>query len=257
VLRLALNSLLYFPAAEIQHRPADIGRPYRELWLDTDDGERLHAWWVPASSATVGHILLCHGNAGNIGDRVLHAELLCDAGFDVMLFDYRGYGRSTGRPDEHGTYRDARAVRAALLRKVDVDPARIIYLGESLGGAVALDLAVEHPPRGLVLQSTFIGVREMARLHYPFVPSALVPDVYPSLRRVRELRAPLLVIHGERDAIVPLAQGRALFEAARVPKRMHVFPGLGHNDLVPRAGRSYSETILSWAATLDDPPART
>jgi hypothetical protein len=178
---------------------------------------------------------------------VLHAELLCAAGFDVLLFDYRGYGRSSGRPDEQGTYRDARAARSALLRQRGVDDARVFYLGESLGGAVALDLALEHPPRGLVLQSAFTGVLDMARVHYPFVPGALVPDAYSSLRRIRELRAPLLVLHGERDEIVPLSHGRALLEAAPGPKRLHVLPGVGHNDLVPLAGPAYAEAIASWA----------
>jgi uncharacterized protein len=246
VLRSALNSLLYFPSRDIHETPAAVGLGFRELTLETEDGERLHAWWIPAGSPSPGHVLLCHGNAGNIGDRVLHAKLLSAAGFDVLLFDYRGYGRSTGRPDEQGTYRDARAARGALLREPDVDPERVLYLGESLGGAVALDLALEHPPRGLVLQSTFTSVRDMARLHYRFVPRAAVPDAYSSLRRIRELRAPLLVLQGERDDIVPLSHGRALYNAAPGRKQIHVFQGVGHNDLVPLAGPAYAEAIASW-----------
>jgi len=195
-------------------------------------------------------VLLCHGNAGNAGDRVLHAALLTAAGFDVLLFDYRGYGRSTGSPSEGGLYRDARAARSALLSEPGVDAGRIVYLGESLGGAVALALALEHPPRGLVLQSTFTSVRDMAREHYPFLPAGLVPDAYPSLRRIRGLRVPLLVLHGDRDDIVPLAHGRALHDAAPREKRLHVFPGLGHNDLVDGAGPGYAEAIASWVAGL-------
>jgi len=247
VLRSALNSLLYFPSREIHETPAAVGLAFRDLAIETGDGERLHAWWIPTGSPSLGHVLLCHGNAGNIGDRVPHAELLSAAGFDVLLFDYRGYGRSTGRPDERGTYRDARAARGALLHQPDVDASRILYLGESLGGAVALDLALEHPPRGLVLQSTFTGVRDMARLHYRLVPRALVPDAYSSLGRIRGLRAPLLILHGERDEIVPPSHGRALLEAAPEPKRMHVFPDVGHNDFVPLAGPAYAEVIASWA----------
>jgi fermentation-respiration switch protein FrsA (DUF1100 family) len=135
-----------------------------------------------------------------------------------------------------------------------VDPARVIYLGESLGGAVALDLALERPPAGLVLLSAFTGVRELGRLHYPFVPAALVPDAYPTLRRIHELRAPLLVLHGDRDDIVPISQGRALFEAAPGPKRMHVFPSLGHNDLVPLAEAEFAQVIASWVGGLQRPP---
>lgn len=154
-------------------------------------------------------MLLCHGNAGNIGDRVLHAELLTAAGFDVLLFDYRGYGASSGRPDEQGTYRDARAALAWLRARPGVDPARILYLGESLGGAVALELALAHEPAGLVLLSAFTSVRDMARRHYRAIPPAMVPDAYPSLRLIAGLRAPLLVLHGDDDddTIVPVDHG--------------------------------------------------
>ena len=246
MIRLLLNSLLYFPSRAIIETPDRAGLDYREVGIRTDDGERLHGWWMRARTDPLGHLLLCHGNAGNVGDRVLHAALLTATGFDVLLFDYRGYGRSSGRPSEEGTYRDARAALRCLLEQAGVDPARVFFLGESLGGAVALDLALERPPAGLVLLSTFTGVRELGRLHYPFVPASLIPDAYRTLRRIHELDAPLLVLHGDRDEIVPLSQGRALFEAAPGPKRMHVFPGLGHNDLVPLAGAELPRVIALW-----------
>lgn len=163
------------------------------------------------------------------------------------MFDYRGYGCSSGRPSEEGTYRDARAALICLLEQPEVDPSRVFYLGESLGGSIALDLALERQPAGLVLLSSFTGIRELSRRHYPFVPAALVPDAYPTLGRIGRLAAPLLVLHGEDDDIVPLSHGRALFEAAPGPKRMHVFPGLGHNDLVPLAGAEFAREIASWA----------
>jgi fermentation-respiration switch protein FrsA (DUF1100 family) len=253
VIRSLLNSLLYFPARAITETPERAGLDYRDLALECDDGERLHGWWIGARADLLGHLLLCHGNAGNVGDRVPHAALLAATGFDVLLFDYRGYGRSSGRPSEEGTYRDARAALTCALEQPGVDPARVFYLGESLGGAVALELALEHPPAGLVLLSTFTGVRELGRLHYPFVPTALVPDAYPTLRRIHELHAPLLVLHGERDEIVPLSHGRALFESASEPKRMHVFPGLGHNDLVPLAGTEFARVTASWVSELRPP----
>jgi fermentation-respiration switch protein FrsA (DUF1100 family) len=245
------NALLYFPLRALEQTPRDAGLAFAELEIPTEDGERLHGWWIPCEGGRAS-LLLFHGNAGNISHRLLHARLLVDAGLSVLLFDYRGYGRSTGRADEAGTYRDARAARAALLRQEGVDAKHLLYLGESLGGAVALALALEAPPRGLVLQSAFTSVRDMARLHYPFVPGGLVPDAYPSSRRIGELRAPLLVLHGDRDDIVPLAHGRALYDAAPEPKRLHVFPGLGHNDLVPAAGRAYAEAIAAWERSLGE-----
>ena len=196
------------------------------------------------------HVLLCHGNAGNVGDRVLHAALLAGQGLEVLLFDYRGYGRSTGRPHEEGLDHDARAALAAATARRGVDPSRIFYLGESLGGAVALALALERPPRGLVLQSTFTGIRDMARLHYAFVPPFLVPDAYPSLRRIAALRAPLLVVHGDRDEIVPFSHGQRLFAAAPEPKRWHPVANAGHNDLLAVAGTGYAAAIAAWAAAI-------
>jgi fermentation-respiration switch protein FrsA (DUF1100 family) len=249
-----LNSLLYFPFPTLIETPAAAGLAFSDVEFATDDGERLHGWWVPARARPgLGHVLLFHGNAGNVAGRVLHARLLSDAGLDVFLFDYRGYGRSSGRPGEQGTYRDARAARAALLGQAGVDPARVVYLGESLGGAVALALALEQPPRGLVLQSTFTSVRDMARLHYPVVPAALVPDAYPSLRRIPGLACPLLVLHGDRDDIVPASHGKALFDAAPGPKRLHVVAGAGHNDFLDVMGRDYGAVIAGWAEGL---PAR-
>lgn len=250
-MRGVLGALLYFPSREILETPADAGLGFDELEFQTRDGERVHAWWIAGQRPSRGHVLFCHGNAGNIGGRVLDAALLAGAGFDVLLFDYRGYGRSTGRPDELGTYRDARAARAALRRQSGVDRDRVFYLGESLGGAVALALAVEHPPRGLILQSTFTSIRDAARALHPFIPAALIPDAYPSLRRIGRLSAPLLVLHGDRDETVPLDQGQALFEAASERKRIRVFGGLGHDDLVERAGREYAHEIADWAASLD------
>ena len=245
--RRLLHALLYFPARAIASTPADAGLDFEDVAIRTGDGERLHAWWVPAQAPPLRHVLLCHGNAGNVGDRVEQIALLAAAGFDVLAFDYRGYGRSGGRPSEQGTYRDARAARDALLRQPGVDPARVCYLGESLGAAVALELAHHHPPAGLILQSPFTSIRDMARLHYPLIPRALVPDAYPSLRLIGALRVPLLVLHGERDEIVPPLHGQALYEATTCPKRLELLPGVGHNDLIGRAGAAWAEAIATWA----------
>jgi len=246
-MRPLLNALLYFPSRTIAQTPASAGLAYRDLEFATTDGERLHGWWVQRRAPALGHVLLCHGNAGNVGDRVLHAAVLTAVGFDVLLFDYRGYGHSSGRPGEEGTYRDARAARACLLRQAEVDPARVWYLGESLGAAIALELAIAHPPAGLVLLSAFTSIRDMGRQHYRIVPAALVPDAYPSLRSISRLRAAVLVVHGADDAIVPVEHGRALFDAAPDPKCLLIVPAAGHNDLISQSGTRVAQDIAAWA----------
>ena len=244
-----VNALLYFPTRTLDFAPADLGLRHEDVEIATADGERLHGWWIPTlRPPAAAHVLYFHGNGGNISHRLSHARALSAAGLDVLLFDYRGYGRSTGAPSEAGTYRDARAARAALLARPGVDAAAVVYLGESLGGAVAIELAVEHPPAALVLQSAFSSVRAMARLHYPVIPAALVPDAYPSLDRIARLACPVLVVHGEHDDIVPADHGRALFAAARGSKRLEIVHGAGHNDLLEVAGSGYARLVAGWIA---------
>jgi fermentation-respiration switch protein FrsA (DUF1100 family) len=129
LIRPLVNALLYFPSRTIAKTPATAGLTFADVTFDTEDRERLHGWWIRARAPSLGHVLLCHGNAGNVADRLPHLELLTSAGFDVLAFDYRGYGHSTGRPSEHGLYRDARAAHGALVRQRGVDPTRIFYLG--------------------------------------------------------------------------------------------------------------------------------
>lgn len=239
--------MLFFPSRTLA---APSGLAVEDVSIGTNDGERLHGWWIGAHGPPRGHVLFCHGNAGNIGSRAGYARALSRVGFDVLLFDYRGYGRSSGRPSEEGTHRDAQAALAALRGRPGVQPARTLYLGESLGGAVALALALESPPAGLILQSAFTSVRDMARSVMPLLPRAVVPDAYPSLRLIAHLGAPLLVLHGEHDDVVPVAQGRALFAAAPQPKRIEVLPGAGHNDLLVLAERAWIAAVVDWSAPL-------
>ena len=240
MLNRVLEALLYFP----DRTEAPLPSGAEDAWVDTSEGERLHGWWFAAERAEPrAHLIFCHGNGGNVIDRVPFARLAARAGFDVLLFDYRGYGRSSGRPTERGTYEDARAVRAAVLERDRVEPDRLILLGESLGGAVALKLATERPPAGLIVQSAFTSVRDVAAVHYPFIPRALVPDAYPSKDLVAGLRTPLLVLHGARDEIVPLSHGRALYDAAPEPKEIEVFDRAGHNDV---DGGAWIAAIESW-----------
>lgn len=244
-----LNRLLFHPDRTFLSTPDDVHLEFSELTIKTRDGERLGAWWIPSAAPEQrAHVLLLHGNAGNIGDRVLHARLLADAGFDTLLVDYRGYGTSTGSPDVEGTIEDARAARDALLALPGVDPARIVYLGESLGGGVAAALAAEHPPLGgLIMFSTFASIRQVARNLLPLVPGQLVPDAYPSVVTLSTLtRTPVLVLHGTADELIPFRHAELLLAAAAGPKHLHAFDGAGHNDLLSLNGRAWARTIAEW-----------
>lgn len=245
--RPVLNALTYHPDRRIVMTPDQFGVEYEDLYLPTSDGETVNAFFVRAVGKPLGHILFAHGNAGNIGDRSPVLAMLSAVGFDVLVFDYRGFGRSTGRPDEGGTYLDARAARDALLAQPGVDPDRVVYLGKSLGGGVLMELATAYPPAGLILVSTFTGLRDAANAVYPFLPKVFVPDAYPSLRRIRRLRCPLLVMHGDADELLPVRMGRALFAAAPEPKQLIIYPGGAHNDLVGIPG--WAGTLADWVGT--------
>ena len=239
-----LNALTFLPQRRIDLTPARVDLPYEDLYFTAADGVRVNGWFVRANNP-VGHILFAHGNAGNIGDRTPILALLAAAGFDVLVFDYRGFGRSEGRPSEAGCYLDARAARAALLERPGVASDRIFYLGKSLGGGVVIELATEFAPAGLIVMSSFTGLREAACEIYPFLPKPLVPDAFPSLRRIRTLRTPTLIMHGDADELLPVRMGRALHDAASDPTTLQIYPGAGHNDLVTTPG--WAATVSAWA----------
>ena len=242
-----VDSLTYFPDRELYGEPSDVGLAFTDLTISTEDGERLHSWWIPTRVAPVrGHVLFFHGNAGNVSHRMEHARALSAAGLDLLLVDYRGYGQSTGRPSEEGLHLDARASLAALRAGDRVDPQRVVYMGESLGAAVALRLALESPPLACVLQSAFTSLRDVGREHYPAALASLAGAAYPSRERIARLSVPVLILHGEDDDIVPVAHARTLFAAAPEPRRLHIVPGAGHNDLVSAMGASYGREVAAW-----------
>jgi uncharacterized protein len=182
-------------------------------------------------------VLVCNGNGGDRSMRAALAAALSRMGLAVLLFDYRGYGGNPGSPSEEGLAADARAALGYLAGRPEVDPGRVVYLGESLGAAVALRLAVERPPAALVLRSPFASLAEVGRRHYPFLPvSLLLRDRYDSAALVGRLTAPLLVVAGSRDRIVPASHSRRLFAAAPEPKRLVVLDGADHNDHDLHAG---------------------
>lgn len=226
------NRFIYFPARELTTTPADAGVDFVDVNFSAEDGVRLHGWWVPGR-ATNTTLLWFHGNAGNLSDRVALLELLHDElGVGVFMFDYRGYGRSEGKPSEAGLYADARAAFEATQMHAGVRADEVVVFGQSLGAAVAVELATAHPVRGVVLEAAFTSIPDMARHHYAFLPvRPFLKTRFDSEARIAHIDAPLLMIHGADDDIVPLDMGRELFAAAAEPKEFSLVEGAGHNDV--------------------------
>lgn len=267
---LGLAALIYFKQDALvfqaamdrgyQATPASIGLRFDALTLTTDDGETLDAWHVPvrASKNAHGLILIFHGNAGNIGHRLDYLRMFHDLGYASLILDYRGYGRSSGQPSEDGTYLDAAAAWRHGTQALGYPANRIVLFGESLGGAVAAQLAAVQRPAALILASTFTSVPDLGAGIYPWLPVRLLTRIrYGTRERLASITSPVLVIHSRSDDIIPFAHGEQLFAAARPPKRFIAIEG-GHNE-----GFVFSRE--AWIRGLDDflrpalgqPPAQT
>jgi hypothetical protein len=241
-LYLSQHRLVYLPDATLHATPAALGLSYQDRWITTADGARLHAWWIPAAPAGPV-VLFLHGNAGNISHRLDTIALLAGLGASMLIVDYRGYGRSTGRPDEAGSYEDARAALAHLHGVLGVPADRVVVFGRSLGGGIASWLAAHHDCAALVLESTWTSLPDLAAAIYPLFPVRLLARIrYDSLSRVAAARCPVLVVHSRDDEIVPFSHGERLFAAAREPKQLLIISG-GHNEGFLSSGARYRDGI--------------
>lgn len=242
---LRQESMLFLPdipSRELAATPVDIGLRHEALRLSTADGETLDAWFVPAPEQRAV-LLFFHGNAGNISHRLDSIRVFHELGLSVLIVDYRGYGQSTGRPTELGTYEDARAAWRHLVEDRGIPEQRIVLFGRSLGGAVATWLAVNATPRALILESAFRSVPDMAAEIYWFLPvRSLARLHYPVERLLPQVDAPVLVIHSRDDEIIPFAHGEALHAVAPEPKTLLELQG-DHNTGFLQSRSRYSAGI--------------
>jgi fermentation-respiration switch protein FrsA (DUF1100 family) len=256
MLEQMVSRFIYYPDPHWWATPADLGLNAEDVWLSPEPGVRLHAWFFPqpqaiavARTELLGTLLFCHGNAGNVSHRLENVYHLVHAGFEVLLFDYRGYGRSTGQPSEDGLYRDAEVAWAHLVERCGKAAGPRVVFGRSLGGAVAVELATRVGPDGLILESTFTSIRTLARFLFP-LPLPELPVRYDSLAKIGRIRTTLLAIHGEEDELIPFADGRALFEAAPQSKAWYPIPGAGHNDTYVVGGEAYFGRLVAFMGEL-------
>lgn len=247
-----MQGKILFPAGRTLWRtPADLpyAWPYEDVRLSVN-GQETHGWFIPTGNAR-GTVLFSHGNAGTIAARLESAEVFRDLGFNVLLYDYGGYGQSTGRPNETRFYADIRAMWRHLVETRGIPPAKIVLFGRSLGGGVSAMLASEVTPAALILESTFTSIPQAAQDRFPIYPAKyLVRARFDTASRLEAISCPVLVVHSPQDDIIPYAHGRRVFELANEPKQFLGITG-GHNDGWVVSGRRYVNGI---AGFLDSVP---
>lgn len=231
LLYVAQRALMYHPSRIVPEPGLYGASDMQVVRIATPDGFSLHCWWKPPSRAERTTFVYYHGNAGNIGDRAFKVRHYLDAGYGVLLVGYRYNAESGGKPSEDGLYTDGKAAYE-FVRSQGIPAARIIAYGESLGSGVATKIATTNDVGAVVLEAPYTSIGDVAQTHYWYVPAKwLLRDRYDSLSRIDKLTVPLLILHGESDALIPVKFGRKLFETAREPKEVHLVPGGGHADL--------------------------
>jgi uncharacterized protein len=248
---------LYHPSREIEETPDKLGLKYENITLTTSDGVHINGWFVPGENlAEDGHVtrltvLFFHGNAGNISHRLEKIAVFRDLGVDTFIIDYRGFGRSEGQPNEEGTYHDAQAAYEYLTQQRKLKPPSIVVYGESLGSAVATDLASKMPVGGLVLEEGFTSTADVGQEMFPFVPVRwLVRNKYDTISKLPGIHIPLLVLHSRDDKLIRFNHGQRLFAAANDPKQFVELRG-GHNDAFLTSALTYRAALSKFFVALE------
>jgi len=238
---------VFFPDRPFRATPADWGLNVEEVSFEAEDGMRLHGWFFSLDN-NAPIILFSHGNAGNISHRLENVKLLLDQGLRVFIYDYRGYGRSRGRPSEKGIYQDGLAAYDYLIRRKRISPDSIISFGRSLGAAAAIEIAMRREVRSLIIESAFTSTRDMAKQMFPFqLLWPALPANYNNLKKIKSIYVPKFIIHGEADELVPFSMGQRLYGAAPAPKFFYPIPRAGHNDTYLVGGKDYFDAFSRFA----------
>ncbi len=250
------NSMLFFPdyeGRELVYSPADVGLAYSDVEFSTEDGTRIHAWFVPHDNSRAT-LIYCHGNAGNIGRRLGALQRWHDLGVSVLIFDYPGFGQSEGSPTEQGTYASARAAWEYLTEDKQIPAHNIVLYGRSLGGGVVAQLASEVDAKGLIIESSFTSVPDMADDIYWWIPLQQLMTVrYETKNKIDSVDYPILIVHSPDDEVVPLSHGQELFEIANEPKQFLHTKG-GHNGGPTLSEPEYSLGLDRFLTALDSGP---
>jgi len=239
--RFLEETSIFYPTRSLTSTPKNVGLDYEDVYFKTQDGIKLNGWFVKAPRAR-NTLVFFHGNAGNIGDRLDKISLFNKFGVNVFIVDYRGYGKSEGKPSEKGIYRDAAAAYDYLIARPDVTPESLIIFGVSLGGVVAVDLAANKKAACLIVDSTFSSAADIAKVIYPFVPSFLLKTKMDSMLKIQGVSVPKLFMHSRQDMTVPFELGKKLFDAANAPKEFVEIQG-GHDDGYSISSEKYWSAI--------------
>ncbi|GAX34113.1 alpha/beta hydrolase [Nodularia sp. NIES-3585] len=248
------QKFIFFPSSEIERTPKFFNLPYEDVWLPvTTDGQTklIHGWWIKSPQPDADVLLYLHGNAINVSANIGHANRLHQLGFSVLLIDYRGYGLSEGHfPSEQRVYEDAIVGWNYLVQDKQIPPRRIFIYGHSMGGAIAIDLAIKHPEAaGLIVESSFTSIADMVayrNLFRIFPVNLILTQRFESIKKVPQLKMPVLFIHGTADTTVPSFMSQKLYHAAPEPKKLLLVPSADHNNTASVAGDDYLQWIQSF-----------
>ncbi len=252
LLYLYQGKLVYFPDPVLRGSPENVGLEYQERWITTADGERINAWWLPAERGDARTLLFLHGNAGNISQRLESLRIFNRLGLNTLIIDYRGFGLSTGKPAEEGTYLDAQAAYDFLRRELGIAPRRLIIFGRSLGGGVASWLATRNDCAGVIIESSFLSVPELGQEVYPWFPVRRLARIrYDSAARMAQLNCPVLVVHSRDDELIPYRHGQGLYTLANTPKQFLEISG-SHGNGFLSSGRRYQQGLKQFLTSLNE-----